>query len=46
MQFASLKREGLLFHSDSDIGFYGGGGAGIRFDLGEKLFTKAEYEIA
>lgn len=47
MQFASLKREGpLLDVSDSDFGFYGGGGAGAMFFLNEKIFLSAEYEIA
>jgi hypothetical protein len=46
MQFASLKREGLVNFSDNDAGFYGGGGAGFMVGLGEKLFLNAEYEIA
>lgn len=46
MQFASLKREGLVSLSDSDFGFYGGGGAGIMFFLKENFFINAEYEIA
>jgi len=47
MQFASLKREGpLLDLSDSDFGFYGGGGAGAMYLVNEKVFLSAEYEIA
>jgi hypothetical protein len=46
MQFASLKREGLVELSDNDIGFYGGGGAGIMIFLKENIFINAEYEIA
>jgi hypothetical protein len=46
MQFASLKREGLVSLSDNDFGFYGGGGAGIMFFLKENIFINAEYEIA
>ena len=46
MQIAWLKREGILEITDMDIGFYGGGGAGLKIDLGEKLFINAEYEIA
>jgi hypothetical protein len=45
-QIASLKREGALTLSDSDFGFYGGGGAGIMFNLKENIFLNAEYEIA
>jgi hypothetical protein len=46
MQFASLKREGVVSLTDHDFGFYGGGGAGIMFFLKENLFINAEYEIA
>ncbi|MFN8255901.1 MAG: outer membrane beta-barrel protein [Bacteroidales bacterium] len=47
MQFAGLKREGPITSlSDNDFGFYGGGGAGFKLFLGEKLFLSAEYEIA
>jgi len=45
-QIASLKREGAVELSDSDFGFYGGGGAGIMFLLKENIFINAEYEIA
>lgn len=46
-QIASLKREGQALNlSDSDFGFYGGGGAGIMFYLKENIFLNAEYEIA
>ncbi len=46
MQFASLKREGIVELKDHDAGFYGGGGAGVMINLGENLFINAEYEIA
>lgn len=46
MQIAWIKREGILDITDNDVGFYGGGGAGLRIDLSEKLFFNAEYEIA
>ena len=46
MQFAGLKREGLISLSDNDFGFYGGGGAGIMIFLKENIFINAEYEIA
>ena len=46
MQFAGLKREGLISISDNDFGFYGGGGAGIMIFIKENIFINAEYEIA
>lgn len=46
IQFSSLKREGLLTLSDNDFGFYGGGGGGIMFNVTDKVFINAEYEIA
>jgi hypothetical protein len=46
MQFASLKREGAVSLTDSDAGFYGGGGAGGMLFLTETIFVNAEYEIA
>jgi len=46
MQFASLKREGAVSISDNDLGFYGGGGAGILIFLKENIFINGEYEIA
>jgi hypothetical protein len=46
MQFASLKREGAVSLSDTDFGFYGGGGAGIMIFLKENIFINGEYEIA
>ncbi len=46
IQFASLKREGVVILSDNDLGFYGGGGAGIMFFIRENVFINAEYEIA
>lgn len=44
-QISALKREGLTTLTDSDFGFYGGGGAGIMFFLKENIFLSAEYEI-
>ena len=41
MQFAGLKREGLISLSDNDFGFYGGGGAGIMIFLKENIFINA-----
>jgi hypothetical protein len=46
MQFASLKKEGLVSLSDNDFGFYGGGGAGLMFFIKGNIFINAEYEIA
>jgi hypothetical protein len=46
MQFASLKKEGLVSLSDNDFGFYGGGGAGLMFFIKDNIFINAEYEIA
>jgi len=45
-QIAGLKREGLVTVDDTDMGFYGGGGAGLMFFLKENIFLNAEYEIA
>lgn len=45
-QFAWLEREGVAAVKANDIGLYAGGGAGLKIDLGEKLFLNAEYEIA
>ena len=45
-QFARFKREGAVELKDNDVGFYAGGGAGLKIDLGEKMFLNAEYEIA
>jgi len=46
MQIAGLKREGVVSLSNTDFGFYGGGGGGIMFYLKENIFINAEYEIA
>jgi len=46
MQTAGLKKEGFVSLSDTDFGFYGGGGAGIMFFLSQSIFINAEYEIA
>jgi hypothetical protein len=45
-QFAHLEREGTATLSANDMGFYGGGGAGILFFINEKIFINVEYEIA
>jgi hypothetical protein len=45
-QFAHLERVGAITLSDNDMGFYGGGGAGIMFFINEKIFINVEYEIA
>lgn len=45
-QFAGLERDGIVTASDSDFGFYGGGGAGLMFLITDKIFINAEYEIA
>jgi len=46
MQFAGLKREGIINLSDNDLGFYGGGGAGVMLFVKSNIFINAEYEIA
>lgn len=46
LQFAGLDRTGLIEVSDSDMGFYAGGGAGLMLFLNEKIFISANYEIA
>jgi len=46
MQFAGLKKEGIVSLSDNDLGFYGGGGAGVMIFLKSNIFINAEYEIA
>jgi hypothetical protein len=45
-QYAWLKREAIADISDSDFGFYGGGGAGIMIFIKENIFINGEYEIA
>lgn len=43
----SFKRTGTLTElTSTDMGFYGGVGAGGMLNLGEKLFISAEYEWA
>jgi len=42
MQFASLKREGVVSLTDSDAGFYGGGGAGGMLFITETIFINAK----
>lgn len=46
MQFAGLKKEGIVSISDNDFGFYGGGGGGVMLFLKSNIFINAEYEIA
>ena len=46
MQYADLRIEtNNLADHDLDLGFYGGGGAGLMISLGEKLFITGEYNI-
>jgi hypothetical protein len=42
--FELTNDDGRLKYTDN--GFYGGGGAGINYDLEEKLFLNAGYEIS
>jgi hypothetical protein len=46
MQIAGLKKEGLVSLSSNDLGFYGGGGAGVMLFIKSNIFINAEYEIA
>lgn len=46
LQFAGLDRTGIIEVSDSDMGFYAGGGGGIMLFLKDNIFINAEYEIA
>jgi hypothetical protein len=46
LQIANLKREGAISLTDNDMGFYGGGGAGIMFFIKANIFINIEYEIA
>lgn len=47
MQFSNLKRTGTLAElTTKDAGFYGGLGAGVMKDFGEKIFLNLEYEWA
>jgi hypothetical protein len=46
MQIASLTKEGAVSLSDHDLGFYGGGGAGVMLFINSNIFINAEYEIA
>ena len=45
-QWSFLKRTAVLEVTDNDFGFYGGGGGGLMFNVTEKVFINAEYEIA
>lgn len=45
-QWSFLKRESIIEFTDNDFGFYGGGGGGIMYNINEKIFINAEYEIA
>jgi len=42
-QFASIK--GSVFKAN-DSGFFGGGGAGLMFNISETFFINADYELA
>jgi hypothetical protein len=44
-QFSNLERSGALILEDNDAGFTGGGGAGLMYNLSEKIFLSAEYEL-
>lgn len=46
MQIAGLTKEGAVSLSDTDFGFYGGGGAGVMLFIKSNVFINAEYEIA
>jgi hypothetical protein len=46
VQFAGLKKEGIVSLSDNDFGFYGGGGGGVMLFIKSNIFINAEYEIA
>jgi hypothetical protein len=46
LQFSGIRREGIVDLSDSDMGFYGGAGAGVEVDLNEDIFINIEYQIA
>lgn len=45
-QFSHLERSGTIGSlENNDSGFTGGGGAGLKYDLNEKIFLSAEYEL-
>lgn len=45
-QFSHLERTGALASlDDNDAGFTGGGGAGLRYDINDKIFVSGEYEL-
>jgi len=47
MHYSWYERDGtILLVKDSDFGFYGGAGAGIKYTIKEKFFLQAEYEWA
>jgi hypothetical protein len=46
MQWSFLKRTATIEVTDRDFGFYGGGGGGFMYNINEKIFLNAEYEIA
>jgi len=46
LQFSSIRREGIVDLKDSDMGFYGGAGAGAEIDISEDIFINIEYQIA
>jgi hypothetical protein len=45
-QNSQFKRTGYIEVTDHDWGFYGGGSAGIKFFINEKIFLNGEYELA
>ncbi len=47
MHISGYKRTGTLTEiTSTDMGFYGGVGAGGEFHLSDKIFINAEYEWA
>jgi opacity protein-like surface antigen len=45
-QFSNLERTALFTTlEDNDAGFTGGGGAGLAYDINDKIFINAEYEL-
>jgi hypothetical protein len=44
-QISKLERTAVLIIEDNDAGFVGGGGVGIAYNINEKVFLSAEYEL-
>jgi hypothetical protein len=45
-QISKIERSGSFSNlEDNDAGFVGGGGAGIAYQINEKVFLSAEYEL-